>query len=134
MAGTFGNGATFKVGTTNTISELTNITPPSYDSDELDTSTHNNTDRFRSFVKGMIDAGAIGIEGYMSYADYDQFEDWVSTTSIYSITITLPTSPSVTQFVCNGFVKSLECEAPFDDLINYSAEIKVTGKPTLSKI
>ena len=131
---TFGNGATFKVGTTNTVSELTSIGLPKYDSDELETTTHGSTDRFRTYIKGLIDAGEIALEGLMNYAEYAQFESWVSTTSLYSITITVPTTPSVTQFAANGFIKSLESEAPFDDLVKYSAAVRVSGKPTVTKI
>ena len=131
---TFGNGATFKVGTTNTVSELVTIGLPGYDSDELETTTHGSTDRFRTYIKGLMDAGEISLEGLMNYAEYAQFESWVSTTSIYSLTITVPTTPSVTQFVANGFIKGLESEAAFDDLVKYTATARITGKPTVSKI
>jgi predicted secreted protein len=131
MAGTFANGAVFKIGTT-TVSELTSIKPPSFESDDIDVTTHTNTTKFKEYIKGLTDAGEVSIEGNMNYTDYGTVYASAVTTTLQSITITLPTSPSVTTFTCNGYVKGLECEAPVDDKISYSATVKITGKPTLT--
>jgi hypothetical protein len=133
MAGVFANGSTFKLGS-NTVSEITNISGPNFSSDTLDDTTHNNSDKFRTFKKGLTDAGEISIEGYLDYADYNTLEDAASTTSQYTATITMPTSPSVTKWEASVYVTGLEEEAPFDGLLGFSATMKVTGKPTLSQV
>lgn len=130
----FANGSTLLFGTTQTVTELTNITFGGYDADDLDTTTHNNTDRFRTFIKGLVDAGEIGFEGYGNNDDIDILEPIAATTTIYSVTITMPTEGSVTKFECNGYVKNFEVEAPHDDLIGYSGSIKIANKPTYSKV
>lgn len=133
MAGTFGNGATFVLGTT-TVSELTNISLPGISADSIDTTTHNNSDKFRTFIKGLSDGGEITIEGNMDYTDYNTMYTAATTTSIYSATVNVPTSPSTTQWIANAFVTALDGDAPHDEKINFSATLKVTGKPFMQKV
>ena len=133
MAGVFANGANFALGST-TVSELTNISFPNISADSIDVTTHNNTDKFREFIKGLSDGGEITIEGNMDYTDYNTVYTASVTTSIYSATVTVPTSPSESQWLANVFVTGLEGDAPVDDKINFSATMKVTGKPTFQKV
>lgn len=133
MAGTFGLGATFVLGAT-TITELTNISTPNFSSDDIDVTTHASSTTFREFVKGLTDAGEITIEGNMNYTDYNNVYASAITTSTYTATINLPTTPSVTRWVATVYNKSLESEAPFDDKISFTATFKITGKPTMSKV
>lgn len=130
----FGNGGTLKFGTTQTVSELTNITGPGYAADSLDNTTHDNNDRFRTFIKGLIDAGAFSVEGLLKNENFDILEGIAATTTIQSVTVTMPTEPSVSQFEVNGFIENLELSDPFDDLMEFSCDIKISGKPTYSKI
>lgn len=130
----FANGATLLFGTTNTVSELTNITFGGYDADDLDTTTHNNTDKFRTFEKGLTDPGGIPFEGLGDQDDIDNIEPLATTTTMQSITITIPTTPSVTKFEANGYINNWEVGAPHDDLISVSGNIKISGKPTYSKV
>lgn len=129
--GTFGHGAVFKIGTT-TVSELTSVKPPNYEADDIDVTTHSTSSKFKEYIKGLMDAGEVEIEGYMDYTNYGTVYASMVTTTLQSLTITLPTTPSVTNFACNGYIKSLECEAPHDDKIEFSATAKVSGKPTLT--
>jgi uncharacterized glyoxalase superfamily protein PhnB len=133
MAGTFGLGSTFKLGTT-TITELTSISGPNFSADDIDVTTHANTNTFKSFIKGLTDAGEITIEGNMIYTDYNTVYASAITTSLYSATITIPTSPSVTQWVANVYCKGFEIEMPFDDKVSFTGTFKIDGRPTMSRI
>lgn len=133
MAGTFANGASFLIGTT-TVTELTNISGPNFSADDIDVTTHNSSDYFREFVKGLTDAGEISVEGNMNYTDYNEIYAAATTLSLQSLTINLPTSPSVTQWIANGYIKGFETEAPHDDKIGFSATAKVTGLPVMQKV
>jgi predicted secreted protein len=133
MSGTFGNGATFILGTT-TVSEITNVSAPKISGDTIDVTTHNNTTRFRDFIKGLMDGGEITIEGNMNYTDYTTVFVASVTTSLYSSTVNMPTSPSVTRWTANVMVTSLETNAPHDDKIPFSATMKVTGIPACTKV
>lgn len=131
--GNFGNGATFKLGASDTVSELTSISLPDMSADEIDITTHNDSDKIRQYVKGLIDAGNVTIEGNMTYDEYAILYAAMTTTSLYSLTITAPTSPSVTTLEANVFVKSLSGGIPHDEKIDMSAECKITGKPILTE-
>jgi hypothetical protein len=133
MAGTFANGSIFKLGET-TVSEIQNISGPNFSADSLDSTTHNNTDDFRTFEKGLIDAGELSIDGLVNYADLSTLSTAVSTRSKYTATITVPTLPSRTKWEARVFVTGLEMGSPHDNLIEYSATLKIDGKPILSEI
>ena len=131
--GYLGNGATLQISSS-TLTELTSIGIPSLSADDLDVTTHNDTDRIRNFIKGLIDAGEIPFEGYINYTDYAAVFALAITTSCYTTTITIPTAPSVTKFEAWGYVKGLEAEAPFDDIMPFSGSLKVSGKPILTYV
>lgn len=133
MAGVFGLGATFVLGTT-TVTEVTNISGPNFSADEIDVTSHASTTAFRDFVKGLTDAGEITIEGNMDYTDYNTVYASAITTSLYSATINLPTSPSRTRWVANVFNTGFEVEAPYDDKISFTATFKITGRPLMSRV
>ena len=132
-SGVFGLGSTLKIGGT-TVDQLTNIGLPSANADDLDITTHDNTDRVRQFIKGLIDPGELSLEGIFTSEAYTAIYDLVFTSSTSTITITLPTTPSTTQFVCTGYVKSLEGSTPHDDKIDFSATVKLASKPTISLV
>jgi predicted secreted protein len=131
--GNFGNGSTFKLGASDTVSELISIGLPEMSADDIDITTHNDPDRIREFIKGLTDPGEVAIEGNMSYDEYAILYAAMTTTSLYSLTITLPTSPSVTTFAGNCYVKSLGGTSPHDEKIDMSASVKITGKPILTE-
>ncbi len=129
---TWGQGGQLALGST-TVTQLTNIVPPGFDSDDIDVSTHDSLDGFREFIKGMTDAGEIEIEGNFLYSNYSTCYELMMTRTLQSVTVVLPTLPSNTIFSCSGYVKSLGCEDPVDDKIPFSSTIKVSGKPTLTE-
>ena len=117
-------GATLKLNTT-TVSEITNISGLGYNSDVLDDTTHNRPSRLRSCLKGLTDQGEVKIDGFVKYSDLRFFERAARTTSMYSATITIPTTPDITQWDANVYITSLEYQAPKDGLLEYSATIKI---------
>ena len=94
----FGFGGTVLFGTTNTISELTTITPPNFSADTVDSSTHDMSDIFRTFIKGLVDAGEINLEGFYKQADYLTIYTLMATRTAQSVTIIMPTTPSKQYF------------------------------------
>jgi predicted secreted protein len=133
MSGTFGAGSQFALGST-TVTEVTNISFPGISSDTLDTTTHNTTDYFRTFVKGLSDGGEIAVEGNMNYTDYNTLYTAATSQSAQTATIVVPTSPSSSRWQASVFVTGLEGGSPHDDLIDFSSTLKVSGKPLFTKI
>ena len=128
-----GYGGTLKIGSY-TVSEMSNIGGMGGSADMLDSSTHDNTTRFRTFVKGMIESGELSIDTYFNYNNAYTISELLATTTLQSVTLTYPTKPSATQFVCNGHVSSYEATDPFDDLMGMSINIKISGKPSISEV
>ena len=130
----FGNGVVFKIGT-QTISHCTSVAMPSMEADTLDSTVHGATQYFRTFEKGLIDAGEIGVDLFFEFSDnYTYAFTALKTTSLQSITITAPSTPSNTRFSCNGHIVGLEGEMPHDDLMSISLTVKVSGVPVVELI
>jgi len=129
----FGFGATLKLGTF-TVSDMTNIGGPGMSADTLDTTVHDSTDNYRTFIKGLIDAGELSVDCYYDY-DKNGYTATVllATSTLQSVTLIIPTSPSRTIFTCNGHVTGCEPATPVDDLIGNSITIKISGKPNVAK-
>lgn len=128
-----GYGGTLKIGSY-TVSEMSNIGGMGGSADMLDSSTHDNTTRFRTFVKGMIESGELSIDTYFNYDNAYTISELLATTTLQSVTLTYPTKPSATQFICNGHVSSYEATDPYDDLMGMSINISISGKPTITKV
>ena len=133
MSGFFGKGAQFALGST-TVAELINIGLPSHSSDDIDVTTHNTTNYVRDFIKGLTDAGEVSCEGNFNYSDYSTVYAGQFTQSLYSCTISVPTTPSATELAFSGYVKGLEGGVPHDDKIESSFTVKVTTQPVLTQV
>jgi hypothetical protein len=129
----FGNGTTMTVGST-ACSSMQNVSFGGYDADDLDTTNHESIDHFRTFIKGLTDAGEIGIEALGNSATVAAYVGYAATRTQQSITVQFPTEPSASKFECNGYVKSFSIEGPHDDLIAVSFTIKIANKPTFSLV
>ena len=133
MSGFLGKGSQFALGST-TVCELTNIGLPGFSSDDIDVTTHCTTDYVKAYIKGLTDAGEVACEGNFDYTAYATVYDAQFTQSLYSCTIHLPTTPSATQLLFNGYVKGLSGGSPHDDKIDASFTAKVVNKPTLQQV
>lgn len=129
----FGFGATLNIGGF-TLSDMTSIGGPGFSADTLDTTTHDSSNNFRTFIKGLIDAGELSVDAYY---DYDKngytMSVMLATTTLQSVTLVMPTTPSKTTFYCNGHVTGYEPITPIDDLIGMSITVKISGKPVIAK-
>ena len=133
MAGIHSYGAVFKIAGT-TVSEVTSISGMALTADTIDVSNLNSADVYREFIQGFRDGGEVSIEGNFTVADSATVYNAFNTTSTLNGTITLPTSPSRSQWsgtiICTGF----STEAPLGDKVSFSATFKISGKPTLTQI
>jgi hypothetical protein len=119
-----------------TVSVLTNVEPPEYKVDENETTNHGNTNRFKTFEQGMVEAGEIKFNSLFDSTTYIALETLAATTSTSSVcTLTLPTSPSQTRMVMNGFIKALKLgSGKVGELMEGDFSWRISGKPTISKI
>lgn len=133
MAGTFANGAVFKLNTT-TISEITTISAPNLTAETIDVTTHSSAGSYREFIKGLRDGGEISIEGNFTTASASATIIQLETSSTTTVTIDYPTKPSTTRFTATVLATGFTMEAPVDGVIPFTATFKVTGQPTLGQI
>lgn len=116
------------------IAELTNISGPELDTDEIDVTTHDSVDGFEEVIPGLKRTGVISIEGNFLPGDAGQaalLADYLSgVKKTYAI---LFPAAMAAEWVFSAFVKMPpSTEAPIDDKVPFTAELRVTGKPTLN--
>jgi len=133
MAGTFANGAILKLNST-TVTELTSITAPNLTAETIDVTTHSSPDAYREYIQGLRDGGEITIEGSYTTASASAIVTQLNTSSVVTMTVDLPTKPSVTRFTASVICTEFSADAPFDCKISFTSTFKVTGKPALGTI
>lgn len=133
MAGTFANGVIVKLGAT-TLTQITSITSPSLSADTIDVTTHSSSGGYREFIQGLRDGGEISIEGNFTTSSANAIITQLNTSSVATVTVDLPTSPSVSRFTASVICSAFETTAPSDDKIGFSATFKVTGQPSFGQI
>jgi predicted secreted protein len=116
------------------LSGKTTVGFPKMSAESIDKTTHESADEYAEFMAGMRDAGTLALSGYFKYDDTNgqiaMLSDFASGTT-REWTATLPNSIAV--WTGNGFLTKWEMgDAPIRGLIPWTAEIKVTGKPTLA--
>lgn len=133
MAGTTAFGTTIAKGA-QAIGECTNISGPSMSGDVIDLSTHDSPDMFREFCAGMRDGGTVTLEFNVDLSDAGQvalYTDYCDgSLDAYTITWTNGIGAPTASF--NAIVNSFEITAAYDDKLAGSAELKISGKPTIT--
>jgi predicted secreted protein len=129
----FAQGAVFKIGST-TVAEVTSISGPNFSADSLDVTTHGSADRYREFIQGLRDGGEVSIEGNYTTASSALMVTQLNTSTAVTVTVDLPTTPSVTRFTASVISTGFSTEAPVDGVIPFTATFKVSGKPSLGLI
>ena len=122
----------FKIAGT-TVAELTSITD-TLTADELDTTSHDTSNKWRTFIAG-LKGMEISIEG--NYIPTNDTHDMTATGllglfvsgNIAAMTITWPDS---TVFSFNGLVRDISHSAPVDGILAFTATVRITGAPTLA--
>lgn len=134
MAGYFANGTIFSAtidSVLTPIAELTTITGLQLESDDIDVTSHDSTDKYREYVQGLKDAGEVELEGnFINDSSQVALKTLFDAGTVVAMTISFPSSAGLWSF--NGYVKGFTTEAPYDDKLSFTGTIKVTGKPTLT--
>ena len=133
MAGKFAHGTVFSatIGSTLTaIAELTSISGVELSADDIDATTHDSDDGYKEFNQGLKDGGAISLEGlFIADTSQEGLKDLFDNGTVVAMTIAFPEDLAEWQF--NGYVNAISTAAPIDGNIDFSASVKVTGKPLL---
>lgn len=128
-------GTTFKWGATGTVAGLSNIGGISVSVDTADVTSHDSTDGWEEVVATIKRTGELTIEGYFDPTDTDGQVAMYTAAGSSTATACTITYPSETKTVLtfNAFITGVTIgNAPHDGFIDFSATLKITGKPTLT--
>ena len=117
------------------IANINDLSGPGLTLDPIDTTTHDNSSAWRTFVGGLLDAGEISLEiDYVptaaSHGNTSGLVNSLSGRSTASYSMKFPDSATTT-WTFTALVTSFEPQAPVDDKLTASVTMKLTGAPTL---
>ena len=126
-------GTALKKGATE-IAELTNINGLDLDSDEIDVTNHQSPGGYEEIIQSIRRTGVVTLEGNFVPGDTGQADlmaDYLSgVRSAYTIDFSGAGLSAEWNF--DAYVKKApSTEAPVDGKIPFSAELRVTGEPSL---
>ena len=123
------------------IAELTSIGGPEPTSDEIDYTSHSSPKGWRQFIQGLKDGGSVSLEGNMvvdedNLLDSDEgqtiLEEAFRDGDIREMVVAWPIKGRDNDYLIvefEGFVQEpRQASAPVDDLIDFSATIKISGE------
>lgn len=118
-----------------TLANVTNISGPARTRETIDVTSHDSPDGWMEFLGGLKDGGEISLDVNYDPSETthdldDDFDDVEP--RAYRIVI-LPDTEDEHTWTISGILTALEDEFPYDDKMNRSMTIKVTGKPTLAQ-
>jgi len=116
-------GVSVKVNTI-LIGELNDVTPGGVDVSNIDTTAHDSTGGWKTFIGGLTDGGSLELSGNYVIANAGQVELRSERGNVAAIVVTFSdTSTSTFSAVVGGFSLS----NPLDDKIEFTCSLKVTG-------
>ena len=124
----------FVAATFTPVGQVTNIDVLDIDVDTIDVSSHSSTGQWREFVAGMKDAGELSMD-----LNLDPATHMAATDSVYAqvggdpigMKITLPDTGAA-EIAFDGIVTGFSASAPYDDKLEATATVKVTGPITVT--
>ena len=128
MAKTKSFGTTISVGGS-AVGGVTSITRSGADRNFIDATNHSSTDGYREFLPGLKDGGTCEISGHYDAADAGQDLLRTAADTIRAVVITLPNSVTIG---FNAYVQPPDEDIPLDDMVTFTASLKVTGAITYS--
>ncbi|MBA0126281.1 hypothetical protein H0B56_12085 [Haloechinothrix sp. YIM 98757] len=118
-----------------TIANVTDISGPSREREQIEVTAHDSPDKYREFVKGLKDGGSVELtlnydpdSSTQQLLDDDFEEDSLRD---YRVVI-LPGTAEEYTWEFSALITALGDEFPHDDKAERSVTVKITGKPDLS--
>lgn len=123
-----GHGTVLSGATTGVIGLIRSMDRGGLERDDIETSTMDSIDKWRTFIPGMKNAGELSMELLYKKENAEKVltafeadaEDW---------TITYPCGST---FVCSGYLRASSDAIPYDAEITQSVTLKLSGKPTFT--
>lgn len=113
------------------IANVTNISGPGIEREEIDLTHHESEDGWMEFVGGLKDPGEVELDVNYRPSDHDYLLEDFDSDELREYRIVFPDKDS-TRWEFKAFLTGFEPEMPHDDKAEASITFKVTGKPKLS--
>lgn len=116
-----------------TVGEITDVTPPSFSKDTIETTHHASASGIRTFVGGLVDTGEASLEVNYGVADTQHVflrdAALAANDAPTNFKITYSDSASTTETFA-AIVTGFEVSSPMDDRITATITLKVSGAIT----
>lgn len=128
-------GTTFKMGPTTpttAVGSLKSISGLEVSADTIETTSLDSTGGFREFIQGLKDGGDVALEGDLdkaTTANQNAIYTAYTTGIVQKCAIEYPDG---SKWAFDGIVTGLSTSADLEDLVGFSATIKVTGVPVFT--
>jgi len=127
-----GTGGTPVVWTS--IANIMSITPPNMQRDSLETTKHNDEDRWRTFIPGLIDPGQVTLNvTWDPAAPTHDFLEELNSSEVGAYRVKFPEDVGQA-FSFEGFLESFEPTGEVDGLLSAALTYKVSGPVELEDI
>lgn len=116
--------------------EVTNISGPGIEADDIDMTHMQSPDKYREYISGLIDGGQVDIELNYTADQSTTFMSLIGVSRVFGIEFADSTSTASadrSKFIFSGYEKSVGFELPLDDKISTTANFKISGKPVYVK-
>jgi predicted secreted protein len=142
MSGRDGFGTLFQRATTltpgttfETIANVTNIGGPERTRETIDVTAHDSPGGWMEFLGGLKDGGEISLDiNYdPSESTHDIDDDFDDTVARNYRIIILPDTDDEHTWSIKGIMTNVGDEFPYDDRMQRSVTVKVSGKPILAQ-
>jgi predicted secreted protein len=117
-----------------TIANVTSIKGPNRTRKSLETTSHSSADGWRTFIGGLKDGGEVSFDLRYDPAEptHDLDEDLSDVEPRNYQLVLLPDTEDELTWDFAAVLLELGDEYPYDDLMNRSVKVKISGRPTLS--
>lgn len=115
------------------VADIISLQPPQMSRDSVETTVHNTTDRYRTYIPGLRDGGTVPLVVQYDPANTshgDLLSDY-NDDVLHNYKVQFPDDIGET-WTFSGFLTQLGEETPIGDRIQRTMEFKVSGKPTLA--
>jgi len=129
-------GTILKIGTggsAKNVGGVTSIEGISVTSEEVDVTAIDNSTGYREFLQGFKDGGEVPVKGFLDGTDTGQDEMYtlLDSGAVTAMSIVFPPAIGKT-WSFNAFVKEFSTSVDVDGAVEFSATLRVSGKPTLA--
>ena len=111
------------------IAELTDVSVSGVDVNFIDTTAHDSSGGWKTFLGGLTDPGSIELTGNYKQSDAGQAALVSGRGTNVAVNITFSDATNVT---CNAIIGGYNLSNPQDDKVEFTCSLKITGAITIT--